>query len=303
MSGVTVDIGKSGIRCWIGPDTRAAEGLAPEFAAAVGSGRTLADGIRAVWSAYGSARDPHSVHDVAIGTTFLPEQEELARAGADLARLWPHARIAIVDDGVLAHAYALGGPGTIVSAGTGAVVIGFDVDGQLFRVDGWGPDAGDRGSAWAIGVAGLRAVYRERDGVGPATRLTRVFADHLGGEPDLTTATRLFGAPDRVRRIADFAVRVLAVAAAGDGPARAIVDEAVDDLVAGIVSVARRTREDSVAIVGGLTRDSYWTQRIADHCRRHGLNLRTAGSPSTFDPAALLRTPYRTACAWWHSPG
>lgn len=302
MTGVVVDVGKSGIRCWVDGVPRTVDGLAPEAAAATGSGAALAAGIRAAWATHQHSTTDAPVTDVAVGTTFLPEHAELEKAGGDLARLWPRARIGIAEDGLLAHAYALGCPGVVASAGTGVIVLGVDRAGRVCRVDGWGPDLGDRGSAWALGVAGLRAVYSERDGVGPTTRLTQDFCSHLDGSPDLSTATRLLGAPDRVSRTAGFAVAVLAAAQGGDRVASAIVDEAADDLVASVGSVARRTGEDAVALVGGLTRDAYWSGIVTDRCRARGLTVREAGTPSSFDPAALLRPPYRDACAWRSTP-
>lgn len=302
MTGVLVDVGKSAIRCWIDGERRTVEGLAPESAASAGAGETLAAGVRAAWDAHDRGPDDQRVSEVAIGTTFLPEQEELVAAGLQLRDLWPAATIGVAEDGVLAHGYALGGPGVVASAGTGTIVIGIDRAGRMFRADGWGPDLGDRGSAWAIGVAGLRAVYRERDGVGPATTLTREFTNHLDAAPDLTTATRLLGRADRVSRTAGFAVPVLAAARAGDPVAIAIVDEASADLVASVTSIAHRIDEASFALVGGLARDTHWSGIVTQRCRELGLDVRSAGGPSRFDPAVLLRPPYRAACAWWSSP-
>lgn len=302
MTSVLVDVGKSAIRCWLDGEVSSVAGLAPESAASAGAGRTLASGIRAGWEAHHRPSGDERVTAVAIGTTFLPEQEELVVAGLDLRDLWPAATIGVAEDGVLAHGYALGCPGVIASAGTGTIVVGIDRAGRLFRADGWGPDLGDRGSAWAIGVAGMRAVYRERDGVGPPTVLTREFTGYLDAAPDLTTATRLLGRVDRVSQTAGFAVHVLAAAAADDPVASSIVDGATADLVASIVSVTRWTDEASVALVGGLARDAYWSGIVTDRCRELGLDVRPAGEPSRFDPAALLRAPYRAACAWWSSP-
>lgn len=302
MTGVLVDVGKSAIRCWLDGEMASVEGLAPETAASAGAGRTLAAGVRAAWQAHHRGSDAERVESVAIGTTFLPEPDELVAAGAQLRRLWPAATIGVAEDGVLAHGYALGRPGIIASAGTGTIVIGIDRTGRMVRADGWGPDLGDRGSAWAIGVAGFRAVYRARDGVGPATVLTDEFTRHLDADPDLTTATRLLGHRGRVARTAGFAVPVLAAAASQDPVAVAIVDEAITDLVDSITAIARRSGETSVALVGGLTRDAYWARSVTTRSRERGLEVRAAGSPSRFDPTALLRAPYRAACAWWSSP-
>ena len=76
----------------------------------------------------------------------------------------------VVEDGLLAHAGALAGAGTVICAGTGTTVLGIGASGRRVKVDGWGPVLGDRGSAYAVGLAGMRAATAALDGTGPATR-------------------------------------------------------------------------------------------------------------------------------------
>ncbi|MBV9865918.1 MAG: hypothetical protein JO316_11230 [Abitibacteriaceae bacterium] len=70
----------------------------------------------------------------------------------------------------LSGAFA-GGPGIVLSAGTGSIAYGQDEQGDRFYADGWGPLLGDEGSGYWIGMEALRAVCRHADGRGPQTRL------------------------------------------------------------------------------------------------------------------------------------
>ncbi|MYC51842.1 MAG: hypothetical protein F4X47_05945, partial [Gammaproteobacteria bacterium] len=50
-----------------------------------------------------------------------------------------------------------GGPGIVVVAGTGSVVLGAAEDGRRLQVGGWGGVMGDEGSGYHIGVSAQRA--------------------------------------------------------------------------------------------------------------------------------------------------
>jgi glucosamine kinase len=302
MTGVVIDVGKSGIRCWFDGVLASVDGMAPDAAAAADAGSLLADGVRAAWCEHPASATAGDVGVVAFGTNFLPLEAELDVAGSALRAVWPGAAIAIAEDGILAHASALGRAGVVASVGTGTIVVGIDHAGRVSRVDGWGPDLGDRGSAWAIGVAGMRAVYRQLDGTGPATTLTADLADYLRSDVDLATATRLLARPDRIRYVAGFAVRVLRASAAGDDLARSIVEGAVDDLTASICAATRRIGDRKIALVGGLTSDDHWLSIMKNRCVDSDLDFQTPGSLRDLDAGVMVREPYNSACAWTYLP-
>lgn len=88
----------------------------------------------------------------------------------------------IVGDQVTALAGALGTPvGTVLIAGTGSICYARTADGHERRSGGWGHLIDDEGSAYALGRDILRAVVRAADGRAPATALTALAADRLGG--------------------------------------------------------------------------------------------------------------------------
>jgi len=191
---------------------------------------------------------------IVVGSTSIPPPDEIAVMLDGAARSWPQARIALVEDGILAHAAALGGAGNHVSVGTGVIGCGMDASGTWFRKDGWGPDLGDRGSAAWLGREGLTAALRAADRAGPPTVLQAAAAEHLGGL-DHAAAARLAARIDRVAAVAAFA-RAVCAAAPDDEVARVLVASAADQVAATAAALAAATGIDAVAVGGRLAGDS-----------------------------------------------
>lgn len=284
---LTVDVGKSGTR--IRTDHQQAEGPGADPAFV---GRT--DGAEYVAKIIERATDgidSDSVTSVMIGSTAIPERPEVV---LDQVRpLLPSARMMLFEDLVLSHAAALGAPGVVATVGTGVGIAALGTDQTLIRVDGWGPDLGDRGSAWQLGRDGLRAGFAAEDGSGPPTRLQQEARNHLGGL-DLGVATRLLSAPDRITTICAFAQQVLASAAQADPVAAAIVDRAADDLVAGLRAAARRSGTTTVVLRGRPIGNAHYRARINGRITDAGL---TAADPVAevldVDHDLLTGPPYR----------
>jgi glucosamine kinase len=236
---LAVDGGQSGLRIAVVEDGRAvrtAEG--PGFSH--GSG----DDALAVTTAVAQARAGLSldgrVERICLGLTGAPSKPELqARLGALLSAELDGAAVALGADMVTAHAGALGAPGVVVAAGTGAVVLGLGVDGSACRADGLGHLLGDDGSGFAIGRDGVRAALRAREGRGPATALRDAADAFYGGLAGLTH--RVYTSPAPVSELAAFAPEVARVARAGDAVALAVWEEAVRGLVATTAAVIERT--------------------------------------------------------------
>src|SRR5207245_10207658 len=93
------------------------------------------------------------------------------------------------------------GPGALVLAGTGSIVVAHDGRGRWTRAGGLGPLVGDEGSGVWLGREWLRTLA-------------------AGG--DLSTVLRLVHSPDAAGRSAALAPRVLARARRGDSSARVI---------------------------------------------------------------------------------
>jgi N-acetylglucosamine kinase-like BadF-type ATPase len=65
--------------------------------------------------------------------------------------------------------------GIVIACGTGCVCAGINPAGDEARVGGLGEEFGDECSGYSLGVWGLRAVWRARDGIIPPTLLTDKF--------------------------------------------------------------------------------------------------------------------------------
>ncbi|RIQ27313.1 BadF/BadG/BcrA/BcrD ATPase family protein, partial [Jiangella rhizosphaerae] len=234
---ISIDGGKSALRLLVATGDRRQTGAGPGMSYRPGEDgvERIADAVR---TAAAGVELPDRVAGVIAGLTGVPGDPGPRRALARRLGEVLGGPALVAEDVHLAHAGALNGPGTVLCVGTGTNVLAMGAGGEYTTVEGWGPALGDRGSGYAIGLAGLRAATAALDGVGPATALTEPFRDAVGGG-DLGGLQRFYRDPDLVARIAGFAPVVLA-AAADDAVALAICDAAVADLVALAAAAAAR---------------------------------------------------------------
>jgi len=194
-----------------------------------------------------------------FGMTGINPDTEPARVLADvIARLLKARIVQIHNDAFVALAGALAcRPGVVVYAGTGSVAFGQDPGGQEAKAGGWGYLFGDEGSAFALGLGGVRAALRARDGTGPKTSLVTDLPQRSGRSlGDLP----LLYYEGRIPRseIAALAPAVTAAAMAGDPIAKELVEEAAAGLaaIAGAVIARLSWPNGTVALapVGGVFR-------------------------------------------------
>jgi glucosamine kinase len=188
-------------------------------------------------------------------------------------------RVFILDhDAAAAQSGAFGGgPGIVLSGGTGAICFGIDAHGERFFADGWGALLGDEGSGYWMGQQALRAVCRAADGRGPRTHLTGPVLDQLEVR-DCDALVQLVYSPTFTRdRVAKLAQIVFDSAAAGGQVAIKIREEAATHLGSAITAVTRailaRERERtepnqptpleiSITLRGGLFDDDYFRAAV-----------------------------------------
>ena len=161
----------------------------------------------------------------------------------DQALLLPHLRalshhLRLTNDAELLLGALPGALGVALIAGTGAIALGCDAQGQRARANGWGHLIGDEGSGYAIGQAALRAVTRAADGRGPATALCAVVLAAWNLADPAALIPHVYADPDKVV-IARLAPLVLAAWRAGDAVAGRIVRHAAADLAASALAVGR----------------------------------------------------------------
>lgn len=217
--GLRLGLGESGPANWstLGPevvrDSVAAAVTAARQAAGLAEGEAEIGGACVALAGYFPAW-----HQPAAVECLTPICGERLRVEPDLKAAW-------------AGAFALA-PGVVVVAGTGSVAYGEDAAGEAARAGGWGPLAGDEGSAFWIGSAALRAVARALDGRGPKTALVDALgkggaasADAKGRSPEEALRAVYREGWGRAQ-VAALAPAVARAAAAGDRVAAEILEEA-----------------------------------------------------------------------------
>jgi N-acetylglucosamine kinase-like BadF-type ATPase len=164
-------------------------------------------------------------------------------------------RLVVASDAVLSYVGAFGTrPGVVVTAGTGSVVLALGADGRAHRVDGDGPLLGDRGSGYAIGLAGLREAMRVADGLAGSQALAGELRQEYGVADEAVRTIHASASPTRL--IASFSRNVARAAERGSTTARLIWADAGAELARAALAAAERAGIDTgsfeVAYAGGL---------------------------------------------------
>lgn len=247
--------------------------------------------VAAVASTFAQFDDLVSPDLVVVGSAALPPDERAF--GEALQSIWPDATLGLCEEGVLAHAAALGGFGVVASVGSGVIVMGLDERGALHRVDGWGPLLGDRGGAFELGRRGLAAAFEARDEVGQPTLLSDLADEWLGGI-DLQAAVRLLADQHQVETVASFAEEVCAAAGRDDAVAAQLVTECAITVAQSCVAAAQRVGQQMVAIRGGLTQSRVYMTALELALQRFELEIQKANYEPLDLPVELMFTdPYQ----------
>lgn len=183
--------------------------------------------------------------------------------------LCPHAQYRYYGerDVVFARAGLFDQPhGVALVAATGATAFGLRRDGFAVSLGGWGSLLGDEGSAYDLGLMGLRAAVRafeQRES--EPTSLVEAVCGYFDlsletfhqGLIDLAYGRHLQTEPLSRARIGGFAVEVTRLAAQGDRVAHRLVRQAAHELAQLTLHAARRCfavdEEFTVVAAGGMT--------------------------------------------------
>ncbi|MBI2161491.1 MAG: hypothetical protein HYU25_14135 [Candidatus Rokubacteria bacterium] len=261
---VGVDVGGTWIRVAASRGGRRTAALVARADRDLGA---LPRALGAIWRRQGWRRRDIAALVVASRAIWTAREcRALARTLSGLAR-----RVHVLSDAQAALLGALGdGPGMLVLAGTGSIVVGHDGRGRWARAGGLGPLLGDEGSGFWLGREWLR-VRAERG--------------------ELLAALGAVHAPDAVTRIAALAPRVLARARRGDPRAGAITREGQARLAAHARDVARMLRLSGpvdVSWAGSVMEDSWFRAGVVRSLARAGLRARWR-RPAAEPVAAALR--------------
>jgi N-acetylglucosamine kinase-like BadF-type ATPase len=152
--------------------------------------------------------------------------------------------------------------GVAVVAATGATAFGVrGDDGRQVFMGGWGSLLGDEGSAYALGLLGLRSAARAFEGRLPEpTRLVEAACQHFrlheaSFRPELVSLA--YQKPLSRAEIAGFAVAITCLAQEGDAAAIRLAGKVASDLAALALEACRRLFTSSeifdLVVAGGLT--------------------------------------------------
>jgi len=217
---------------------------------AIASAATIAETIRKALSSAGLARG----HALVVGAAGAGRESERRELEGALRVETLADRIHVTTDIEIALHAAFGdGPGIVVVAGTGSVVMGRDPEGRMLRQGGYGWQMGDEGSGYAIGRAALGASSRAKDGRSPETALTPILLEATRSA-DFDALVR-WAASAGPAEVAMLAPHVLHTAERGDLVAQGIADYAARELSTLVLGLAREfpTGERvGVALMGGM---------------------------------------------------
>ncbi|MFC9706011.1 N-acetylglucosamine kinase [Streptomyces sp. NPDC056943] len=179
--------------------------------------------------------------------------------------------VEVYGDAEVAFAAGPGAPadGLVLIAGTGAAAARVERRRALRVVDGDGWLLGDAGSGYWLGREAVRAVLRALDGRGPETALAGPVGELCGG-PGKEAVLR-YAYEGHPVRLAALSPLVVAAAAAGDGPARELLDRAGAELCATVRALGPRPGEPLVVTGGLVGPDGPLLGRLVEGVREWGL--------------------------------
>jgi N-acetylglucosamine kinase-like BadF-type ATPase len=149
--------------------------------------------------------------------------------------------------------------GVAVAAGAGINAVGVHPSTRVARFLALGDYTGDFGGGHHIGMLGLAAAVRDRDGRGPATILSTTIPAFYGLRRPQEVAAAVRRGTISYDELYVLAPVVFAAARAGDQPAVRIVESFADEVVTMVSALIRRlrlTRSDVDVILGGGTLQS-----------------------------------------------
>ncbi len=192
------------------------------------------------------------VSSAGLGLSGVGRAPEMERVRGWLPGWLPRLRSSWVGHDAMAALAAGTGAmrGIVLIAGSGSFCLGVGAGGATVRAGGWGRELGDEGSAFWIGRRALGLATMIADGRIEPGPLLGALLGRLGlGAPEELIAWA--NIPDRgefTRRVASLAPLVTELAATGDRAATQVVAQAVDLLIALVLTVDRRLTEQETGV-------------------------------------------------------
>lgn len=115
--------------------------------------------------------------------------------------------------------------GIVIACGTGCVCAGVNPEGQETRTGGINEAFGDKTTGTELGLEGLRAVWRAREGIRPPTLLTQLFLERSGCKDADELFSKVYHQEISHEELQPMAKLVFDAAYAGDATACDILEE------------------------------------------------------------------------------
>ena len=193
---------------------------------------------------------PGEISALCLGLAGAGRKEDVQRFQDWATYTFPKTAVRVVSDAeILLMACAPSGPALALICGTGSIVYGRTVTGELIRAGGWGYLFGDEGSGYAIGSAALRAVMRVHDARGPETLLSKLILERYGLRTPPELVHKIYKADSPQLEIASLAVLVEQAAGQVDSVAIAILEESSRELAGTIAAVYFKLGKSAVPLV------------------------------------------------------
>lgn len=181
---------------------------------------------------------------IVVGTASVTSDgKNAAPIEAELRTFLSNKCVRIVGDARIALEGALAGkPGVVAVAGTGSIVLGRSARGTFVRVGGWGPLAGDEGSAQWLGRRALQEAAHCADKVSPRSMLLDLICSHFYLQRFDDILDIIYDHPMTSAELGTLAPLVTEAADKGDRIAHELVRDGACALALQVVTAARRLR-------------------------------------------------------------
>ncbi|HWQ41864.1 MAG TPA: BadF/BadG/BcrA/BcrD ATPase family protein [Desulfosporosinus sp.] len=143
--------------------------------------------------------------------------------------------------------------GSVLVAGTGAIALGVDPEGDVIRVGGWGHIIGDQGAGYDIGRRALAAMVASFDGYGPKSILEEMIIEHLELAQVQGIRDWLYQKQRTNKEVAGLVPVVVQAARKGDLVSVRILEESGRALGLLTKALLRKTKSLEMGLVGGIS--------------------------------------------------
>lgn len=170
--------------------------------------------------------------------------------------------------------FTLGKPGAVIISGTGSMACGIDEHGVYHTAGGWGHILGDEGSAYSIGLKGIKAALRAHDGLIKPTVLTNRLMKFYNLEKMSDFIDIIYKPELKKSFIATFAVEVAEAANVQDKVARNILENQAEWLCKLAYVITNKCNTKNLGYYGSvLSKNQIIQNQLSQKLTRQSINF------------------------------